>query len=134
MGQCRKQLLKERNHKFLRPTKPVVYCYEAFQPTTFTRMKKEQGIQLYIEISSSELSDKWYVKSRGGIMVLDDLMDQGSNDQRILDLFTRLPSSKYHRHPHVKRPNLGMRIKSMPLKIPEIKWEYAISPNRSKMY
>lgn len=91
-------------------------------------MKKEQGIQLYIEISSSELSDKWYVKSRGGIMVLDDLMDEGSNDQRILDLFTRLPSS------NVKRPNLGMRIKSMPLKIPEIKWEYAISPNRSKMY
>lgn len=44
-------------------------------------MKKEQGIQLYIEISSSELSDKWYVKSRGGIMVLDDLMDEGSTKE-----------------------------------------------------
>ena len=31
---------------------------------------------------------QWFPKGQG-ILVLDDLMDEGSNDKRVLDLFTR---------------------------------------------
>lgn len=33
--------------------------------------------------------DKWFKKTKGGILVLDDLMKEGSNDKRVLHLFTR---------------------------------------------
>ena len=76
------KLLKERNPLFSRPRDPVVYCYGANQPETFGRMKKEQGIHFYEGIPDTSLLDKWYKKSHGGILVLDDLMREGSDDTR----------------------------------------------------
>ena len=83
------KLLKERDRLFSRPYNSVVYCYSANQPTTFERMKKEQGIHFYERIPDIPLLDKWYGKSQGGILVLDDLMDEGSGEKRVLDLFTK---------------------------------------------
>lgn len=63
------KLLKERDRSFSPPYKPVVYCYGANPPTTFARMKKEQGILFYEGIPDSQLLDKWCRKSIGGILV-----------------------------------------------------------------
>ena len=79
------KLLKERSQLFT----PVVYCYGANQPTMIERMKKEQGIHFYEGIPDTQLLDKWFKKTKGGILVLDDLMRKGSDDHRVLDLFTR---------------------------------------------
>ena len=68
------KLLKERSRLFAPPYNPVVYCYGVNQLTTFERMKKEQGIHFYEGIPDTKLLDKWYKKSKGGILILDDLM------------------------------------------------------------
>ena len=82
-------LMRERSHLFSPPYNPVVYCYGANQPTTFERMKKEQGIRFHEGIPDTPLLDTWYKNARGGILILDDLMREGSDDPRVLDLFTR---------------------------------------------
>ena len=76
------KLMRERSRLFTRPYNPVVYCYGANQPTTFERMKKEQGIHFHEGIPDTQLLGKWYKKSKGGILVLDDLMREGSDDHR----------------------------------------------------
>lgn len=83
------KLLKERKRFFSPPYNPVVYCYGANQLTAFTRMQKEQVIHFYEGILDSAMLDKRYKKSNGGLLVLDDHMDEGSGDQRVLDLFTK---------------------------------------------
>ena len=92
------KLLKERSRLFTPPYNPVVYCYGVNQPTTFERMKKEQGIHFYEGIPDTKLLDKWYKKSKGGILILDDLMREGSDDNRVLDLFAR---ESHHRNINV---------------------------------
>ena len=82
------KLLKERSQLFNNPYNPAVYCYGAYQPTTFERMKKEQGIHFYEGIPDTKLLDKWYKKTKGGVLILNDLMREGSDDNRVLDLFT----------------------------------------------
>ena len=83
------KLMRERSRLFTPPYNPVVYCYGANQPTTFERMKKEQGIHFHEGIPDTQLLEKWYKKSKGGLLILDDLMREGSDDHRVLDLFTR---------------------------------------------
>ena len=39
-------------------------------------------------IPELEELDAWFLKGQG-ILVLDDLMDEGSGDKRVLDLFTK---------------------------------------------
>ena len=83
------KLMRERSRLFTCHYNPVVYCYGANQPTTFERMKKEQGIHFHEGIPDTQLLEKWYKKSKGGLLILDDLMREGSDDHRVLDLFTR---------------------------------------------
>ena len=83
------KLMRERSRLFTPPYNPVVYCYGTNHPTTFERMKKEQGIHFHERIPDTQLLGKWYKKSKGGILVLDDLMHEGSDDHRVLDLFIR---------------------------------------------
>ena len=85
---CRK-IVKRKEPMFSRPRDPVVYYNGANQPETFERMRKAQGIHFYKGIPDTSLLDKWYKKSNGGILVLDDLMREGSDDTRVLDLFTK---------------------------------------------
>ena len=82
-------LLKERRCLFNPPYDPVVNCYGVNQPTTFARMKKEQGIHFYAGIPDTKLWNTWYKKTKGGLLILDDLMREGSDDNRVLDLLTR---------------------------------------------
>ena len=73
--------------------RPCHYCYAVWQPR-FEDMKRD-GIQFHQGIPEVEHLQTWFSKSRGGILVLDDLMDEGGNDKRVLDLFTR---ESHHRN------------------------------------
>ncbi|XP_068697139.1 uncharacterized protein [Montipora capricornis] len=74
-------------------TKPCHYCYAVWQPR-FERMKG-RGIRFHEGIPDIDHLRQWFGKSGGGILVLDDLMDEGGNDKRVLDLFTR---ESHHRN------------------------------------
>ncbi|XP_078355815.1 uncharacterized protein LOC144661000 [Oculina patagonica] len=63
----------------------VHYCYGAWQDG-FRDMKK-RGVKFHEGIPEEEDLTKWF--PRGGVMVLDDLMEEGGNDKRVLDLFTK---------------------------------------------
>ena len=50
---------------------------------------KQQGVHFHAGIPDSELLPVWFPKKKGGLLVLDDLMEEGGNDKRVLDLFTK---------------------------------------------
>ena len=79
------RLLLHNLDLFQSSPKTIHYCYGAWQDG-FKRMKK-RGIRFHEGIP--ELSDlaKWF--PQGGILVMDDLMDEGGSDKRVLDLFTK---------------------------------------------
>ena len=65
----------------------IVYCYGVWQPR-FAGMKKK-GIRFHQGIPTSSHLGQWF-KGRGG-----DLMEEGGNDKRVLDLFTK---DSHHRN------------------------------------
>jgi len=79
-------LLVDNPHLFKTSPTRIHYCYGAWQDR-FDQMKK-QGIQFHEGIPNYQDLVKWFPPS-GGILVLDDLMDEGSGDKRVLDLFTK---------------------------------------------
>ncbi|KAL9987905.1 hypothetical protein ACROYT_G002286 [Oculina patagonica] len=54
---------------------------------------KKRGVKFHEGIPEEVDLTKWF--PRGGVMVLDDLMEEGGNDKRVLDLFTKL---SHHRN------------------------------------
>ena len=48
---------------------------------------REHDVKFHEGIPDSELLPKWFPE--GGLLVLDDLMEEGGNDKRVLDLFTK---------------------------------------------
>ena len=84
-------LLHEKTVFEQKPRK-VVYAYDRWQPR-FDRMKKRDGIVFYKGIPDSAQLPKWFPK--GGVLVLDDLMEEGGQDKRGLDLFTK---DSHHRN------------------------------------
>ena len=64
---------------------PVHYCYGAWQDRFQTM--QDHGVHFHEGIPDT--LDPWFPHRREGILVLDDLMDEGSNDKRVLDLFTK---------------------------------------------
>ena len=85
------RLLREKK-VFQVPPKKVVYAYDRWQPR-FDRMKQRDGIQFYLGIPDPAQLTQWFPK--GGLLVLDDLMEEGGQDKRVLDLFTK---DSHHRH------------------------------------
>ena len=79
------KLLVDHPDLFETPPKKIVYCYGAWQDG-FKRMK-QHGIQFHEGEPDSELLPVWFPK--GGLLVLDDLMEEGGKDKRVLDLFTK---------------------------------------------
>ena len=88
--QLMETLLKEKTI-FQQPPKKIVYAYDIWQPR-FERMKKN-GVHFYKGIPDTLMLDKWFPK--GGVLVLDDLMEEGGQDKRVLDLFTK---DSHHRN------------------------------------
>lgn len=70
------------------PPKKIVYYYDRWQ-LRFNRMKTKDKIQFYEDIPDPTHLDKWFKPTKGGLLVLDDLMAEGSDDKRMLDLFTK---------------------------------------------
>jgi len=81
-----KRLLMENLKLFQRRPKAIVYCTSVYQEC-FEEMA-EAGIQFHKGIPNEEDLDEWFPKGQG-ILVMDDLMNEGSGDKRVLDLFTR---------------------------------------------
>ena len=70
---------------FVNPPPVVHYCYGAWQDK-FKDMKKA-GMTFHEGVPPSSQLKKWFPK--GGLLILDDLMEEGGNDKEVLDLFTK---------------------------------------------
>ena len=81
------KLLLDHPELFETPPERIYYCYGSWQDG-FKRMK-QQGVHFHAGIPDSELLPVWFPKKKGGLLVLDDLMEEGGNDKRVLDLFTK---------------------------------------------
>ena len=79
------KLLLENGDLFQEPPKSIHYCYRSWQDG-FQNLKKG-GVKSHEGIPDSEQLTRWF--PRGGVLVLDYLMDEGGNDKRVLDLFTK---------------------------------------------
>ena len=85
------QLLNEKTI-FQHPPKKIVYCYDRWQPR-FDHMKKH--MLFYKGIPDASLLTKWFGPTKGGVLILDDLMAEGGQDKQVLDLFTK---DSHHRN------------------------------------
>ena len=79
------KLLLYNPELFKDPPQDVHYCYGSWQKG-FDKLEKE-GVQFPEGILDSDALPKWFPE--GGVLALDDLMDHGGNDKRVLDLFTK---------------------------------------------
>ena len=84
------KLLLDNAELFDNASTPVHYCYGAWQDR-FQSMK-DRGVHFHEGIPDHSVLVQWFPHRSGGgggILVLDDFMDEGSNDKRVLDLFTK---------------------------------------------
>ena len=77
---CLRKLLLENRDLFETPPTQVHYCYGAWQDR-FQPMQ-DRGVVFHEGIPDHQALVQWFPKGQG-VMVLDDLMDEGSNDKRI---------------------------------------------------
>ncbi|CAH3046211.1 unnamed protein product, partial [Porites evermanni] len=87
------QWLRDLNVFQVKPKK-IVYAYDRWQPR-FERMQKKEGIQFHRGLPDPRHLTQWFGRTRGGVLVLDDLMEEGGQDKRVLDLFTK---DSHHRN------------------------------------
>ena len=80
------KLLVHNLHLFDHPPRLIHYCYGAWQDR-FQSMQ-QHGIRFHEGIPTYQDLVHWFPQGQG-ILVLDDLMDEGSGDKRVLDLFTK---------------------------------------------
>lgn len=75
-------------HLFTRPelNKEVLYCYGSHQPKFEEVMQRDPHITFHAGLPENDF--KHYLPE-GGIVVLDDLMNEAVNDPRVTDLFTK---------------------------------------------
>ena len=78
------KLLLENGDLFLEPPHSIHYCYGSWQEG-FQKLKKG-GVKFHEGIPDSDQLPQWF--PGGGVLVLDDLMDEGGNDKGVLDQTT----------------------------------------------
>ena len=79
------KLLLNNSDLFAQSPKSIHYCYGSWQKG-YEPLKKG-GVKFHEGIPDSDSLPKWF--PQGGLLVLDDLMDECGNDKRVLDLFTK---------------------------------------------
>ncbi|CAH3152882.1 unnamed protein product [Porites evermanni] len=87
------QWLRSLNVFQVKPRK-IVYAYDRWQPR-FDRMQKKDGIQFHRGLPDPRHLTQWFGRTRGGVLVLGDLMEEGGQDKCVLDLFTK---DSHHRN------------------------------------
>ena len=87
------QWLRDQTLFQVKPKK-IVYAYDRWQPR-FERMQQQDGIQFHRGVPDPRQLTQWFGRTRGGVLVLDDLMEEGGQDKRVLDLFTK---DSHHRN------------------------------------
>ena len=78
-------LLDHSDELFREPPETIHYCYGAWQDG-FVDMKRH-GIHFHEGVPTTSQLQKWF--PNGGLLVVDDLMTEGSEDKELLDLFTK---------------------------------------------
>ena len=92
------KLLFDNVDLFETPPLQIHYCYGAWQDRF--RTMQDRGIVFHEGIPNYQGLVQWFPQGQG-IMVMDDLMDEGSQDKQVLDLFT-----KHSHHQNVTVLNL----------------------------
>ena len=87
------QWLRYQNVFQVKP-KTMMYAYDRWQPL-FDGMQKTDGIRFHRGLLGSSHLTKWFGPTRGDVLVLDDLMEGGGQDKRVLYLFTK---DSHHRN------------------------------------
>ena len=80
------KLLVDNPELFESPPTQVHYCYGAWQDRF--RGMQDHGVVFHEGIPDHDALVQWFPQGQG-VLVLDDLMDEGSHDKRVLDLFTK---------------------------------------------
>ena len=60
-----------------------------------TLCKKKDVIRFHRGLPDPSHLTRWFGPTRGGVLVLDDLIEEGGQDKRVLDLFTK---DSHHRN------------------------------------
>ena len=68
--------------------RPCHYCYGGVWKPRFETMKPH-GVRFHEGIPDVDDLQRWYGPTQGGVLVLDDLMEEAGHDKRVLDLFTK---------------------------------------------
>ena len=79
------KLLSDNVELFLAPRKNTHYYYTSWQKG-FKKLKKG-GVKFHRGMPDNGALPKWFPQAV--VLVMDDLMDEGSNEKRVLDLFTK---------------------------------------------
>ena len=87
------KLLRKGNLYFKGGIPNIHYCYRIWQDGYLPLRK--MGVKLHEGIPSSDDLDAMYGRTKGGYLVLDDLMEEGGKDKRVVDLFTK---DSHHRN------------------------------------
>lgn len=72
----------------IHPPPRAKHCYRAWKPA-FDEMKKKMDVTFHKGLPRTEDLERWFGPSQGGLLVLDDLMDEEANDKRLLDLLSK---------------------------------------------
>ena len=80
------QLLRRVNHMFDQPIQKIVYCYGEFQPR-FIIMEQEIPNLQFVEGFPQDIYSLF--DRTPGLLVLDDLMNESSSKEAMMDLMTR---------------------------------------------
>ena len=80
-----RQLLQQADPLFDRPIRKIVYCYGQWQEC----FKNMAPRVTFVEGIPEDIPSLFPPNCRPGILILDDLMRNCSDDERILDLFTK---------------------------------------------
>lgn len=81
-----RQLLQQADSLFERPIRKIVYCYGQWQEC----FKNMASRVTFVEGIPEDIPSLFPPNCRPGILILDDLMRNCSDDERILDLFTKV--------------------------------------------
>ena len=86
------KLLLENSDLFETPPTQMHYCYGAWQDRF--RGMQDQGVAFHEDIPEHQALVQWFPPGHKGVLVLDDLMDEGSHDKRVGFIHQTFASSR----------------------------------------